>query len=511
MSNHVQDNQIKHTRMKNYRDYQLVLQVSSCSLVTKKRAKSTSRSFTGCYNCKRRKIKCDETRNKCSNCNKKNLDCTWPLHADMKVKKMLLSSERQASIELVCSTLAPAIVSQANDSLLEVVRDIPLVISVPAFLIDFMFFAHFANKFLPTIAQPHFHQRVPTLSLVLSAADNSAMLRDIFVACGASLAAFENHKYRPIAREKYVKALSLFLAEIKRGVVSEGEDLIIVAVQVLQTLCLRDAFQGSNATRCAFHFSAAHKIIIRRLLSASRVSRFSQLERVMVDNYIFNYSLTIFFCEHAQLEKLIPNPFEFFAVSNERLLEMSRDDGSPWTSRMSIIAFQIAAKCSWLCRLKLPLSDADHDVHAELLQFAEAILFMVNSEENRNTSDLNTGSIAKVMLQTSIILLKKMLDMREVRAIHLQRIVQSIIADIRLLCNEGIIFPIWSLMITASTALETEDRHFLKKRLESLLVKSNSTIVKQVCNYLEGLWEIYSADEPFELLFDTTVLDLVCN
>lgn len=381
--------------------------------------------------------------------------------------------------------------------------------------IDSFFFSHFANRFLPTIAQPHFHRSSPQKNLVLSAAVNSELLREIFVACGASLVAFDNELYRAVAQQKYKIALLHFLGKIKHGL-EGGEDWFFVAVQVLQTLCLRDPIGGANATRCAAHFSAAYKIIVR-LLGRPHVHedrpQYSPLEKVLIENFIFNYSITIFYCDHDKLAWMVPNPFDFFSMANPKLAQMSTEDGSPQSSRMSMLAFQIAAKCSWLCRLNLPFNEADQKLHFEMLLFAEAILFSLESVDFSLQEVLvqNTVSVAKVVLLSSIILLTKMLDMEGVRAHLLQHLVVKIILEIDQPYNRDIIFPIWSLMIGASTALDFEHKEFFKKSLEKLVDLSKSTIAMQVLNHLEGLWEIYNADESFELLFDTEVLDQVCN
>lgn len=381
-------------------------------------------------------------------------------------------------------------------------------------VLDSIFFSHFANRFLPTIAQPHFHHSLPRKDLVLSAAAHSEMLREIFVACGASLVAFDNELYRAVAQQKYKLALLNFFGKIKHGV--EGsEDWYFVAVQVLQTLSLRDAFGGANATRCAAHFSAAYKIMVR-LLNRPQVPegepQYSPLEKVLIENFIFNYSITIFYCDHKKLTRMVPNPFDFFSIANTKLAQMSYEDGSPQSSRMSMLSFQIAAKCSWLCRLKLPFDEAEQRLHFEMLLFAETILFSLESVDFSLQHVLvqNTVSVAKVVLLASIILLRKMLDMEGVRAHHLQELVIKMVSNIGKPYNQDIIFPIWSLMIGSSTALDNRHRGFFMRSLEKLVDISKSKIAMQVLNHLEGLWEIYEADEPFELLFDTEVLDQVC-
>lgn len=526
--------------MKNYKDYQVVLQVTSCDVIRKKPVRHSKRSYLGCHSCKQKKIKCDETKIRCNNCRRSNLQCTWPNQTiKRRQNKRIGKTTGQNKQNLGPSSgdtdttgnsisdpskYTPSIALTTLISYPNLPQTLLILPPPPPLQLDSFFFSRFANKFLPTIARPHFHQRISTLSLILSASSESSMLREIFIACGATLVASENDHLRAVARKRYFKALSLFLKEMKLGGVDGREDWLFVAVQVLQTLCLRDTLDGSNATRCASHFSAAYKIIIRRLLGEptdlfSIESRgilvlstgFSPLERVMIENFIFNYSLTIFFCEHDKLEALIPNPFQFFAISSDKLLAMSLEDGTPRCSRMSLLAFQIAAKCLWLCRLKLPLSPHEKLLHVELLQFAGGCLYMLDSMDTRDSVRVkNTVSIAKVVLRTSILLLRKMLDI-DLRALHLQGTVRAIMEDMREPCNDHIIYPIWSLMICASTALDSKLREYFREKLEKLLHMSNSSIVKQICNHLDGLWEIYDGDEPFQLLFDTEVLDQVCN
>lgn len=412
--------------------------------------------------------------------------------------------------------------TQTNDIHHLDIEELPLNIQTPLYtsillgedLLDMMFLGRFTGSFLPTIAQPHFYQPLPQQNLIFSAAESSNTLREIFIACGASLAALEDLRCQVVARKRYTKALGQFLRLMKDGSINGEEDWFFVAVQVLQTLCLRDSFSGSNATRCAFHFNAAYKVLAHRLFDdkCRVLVTFSPLEKIMTENFIFNYSITIFFCERAHIERYIPDPYKFFAQANAKLNQMSLSDGSPRISRVSMLSFQIAAKCSWLCRLGTYLSESDRRLHSELLLLAETLLFSLDSTDYNSDSQevQKTVYIAKVVLRTSMILLRKMVC-PTLKAATLQGIVKDIANDIRQSCNQKTIFPIWSLMIAASSSLDHTCRQFFKSRLEHLFGLSKSQIAKCILLHLEGLWELYSDDEPFELLFDSNVLDEICR
>lgn len=503
----------------NFQDCQFVIHFKSDKAVTQKPIKRTTKSFNGCLPCKRRKIKCDETKDECRNCTRSNLACTWgERRKRQQANKTIKESTDEITTSLVlhnCPAQVRLTDSVDSETRLRV-PEVPLYahVKLDSSLLDVLFLSHFTDSFLPTIAQPHFHHPLPQENLIISAAESSDTLREIFIACGASLAALEDVSCKLVARERYTRALGQFVSAMKNGSINGEEEWFLVAVQVLQTLCLRDSFFGSNATRCAFHFHAAYKVLAHRLFSQPHhsVEAFSPLQKLMTENFIFNYSITIFFCEKVHIQRYIPDPYQFFARANATLNQMSLADGSPRISRVSMLSFQIAAKCSWLCRLGTYRTDSDRRLQCELLLLAETLLFSLDSTDYHTHSHevQKTVYIAKVVLRTSMILLRKMVY-PATKAASLQGIVTDIASDIMQSCNQKTIFPIWSLMIAASSSLDDMCRTFFKRRLEHLFNISKSQIVRCVLLHLEGLWELYSDDEPFELLFDSNVLSEVCT
>ncbi|PVH16704.1 uncharacterized protein CXQ87_005000 [Candidozyma duobushaemuli] len=467
-----------------YKEYQGVLQLKAHKIVSRKPTKSYKRSVKGCFSCKRRKIKCDETKGKCMNCVRRDLECQYP-----EMKSSETEEEQIQDIDIGPSQLA-TLVPRNHLSI----------------QIDSIFLVQFAQRFLPTLAQPHFNHKVPTQSLVHSVAEKSDLLRQMSIACGASLVAFDDQAFRAVAQKRYVSALSLFIKTMKNGVLG-SEEWLFLAIQVLQTLSLRDPTMGCNATRCAVHLSAAYELFMKNILQSH--ASVSSLERAMIENFLFNYSLTIMFCDDAQIEKLIPSPFGLFSTHYQRFFELCQDYEDPASSRLSITAFQIAAKASWSCRLRLPLADSDKLLHCELLQLAETCLLTSETLSAPTVQIFDTLTVAKVVLHTSMILLRKMLD-PGLRASILQ---PSIDALVRLVgdSNEYVVIPIWSSFIAASAATADSDRRFFIHTLQKLGTRSGSHLINRASSYLEGLWEIYGGDEPFGLLLDTRALTAVSH
>ncbi|KAE9363312.1 hypothetical protein N431DRAFT_357806 [Stipitochalara longipes BDJ] len=67
-----------------------------------KSRKGHKKSREGCFNCKRRKIKCQETQPACGNCTKKNLNCSYPAPKTLKALQgsLLYSTSPIASVNL---------------------------------------------------------------------------------------------------------------------------------------------------------------------------------------------------------------------------------------------------------------------------------------------------------------------------------------------------------------------------------------------------------------------------
>lgn len=565
--------------MSTYKDYQIILLVKKNGLSNVKPMRLSTRSSFGCLTCKRKKIKCDETKWTCKKCAGSRLECHWP----DKVLKMYCHegserlSERGAGecnqgssgsvswLELSTVPLqelphprplqepvqelpeqlgeplqaleermledrssliavqerSPDALSGLFETLLEDFTSPSLSISLPSMsfheLMDCRFLSQFIQKFLPGIAQTHFYESASRQNLMLSGAGSSELLRGIFVACGAVLMAFKDNGYRNMALERCNKAMRAYVEAVKRAQLEGTEDWLLVAVQVLQTLCYRDVFGTSHATRAATHFAAAYKfislIIFNSALRDSPESvKILRLDFMMIENFVFNYSVTIMFCDHENLPRLVMNPYLLFSQANTRLKELYLRDKYPEVSKMSILAFLIAAKCSWLCRLSLPLSTENHILLSELLLTAEVLLLSLDLINHTSKSLLlqMTVSIARVVLQAVRILLGRILDPRYEPEM-IQEHVDRILYDISQPYNSNTIFPVWALLIAGSASTKQEDREFFRVQLSYLASVTRSHIVRLVAEHLDKVWMVYSGLDPLDLLLDTRVLDQICK
>lgn len=540
--------------------FQRILRVTSDDIVSKPVSKKLKRSKKGCFSCKKRKVKCDENKPNCKNCNRSKLQCQWPEDIHHRYEKVVcfksaLTNKKESSIGEAWSSVqhnsfmrnsacgiqaiptpnsdmfSPSSVFPADEYRLWL-PDVELSRQ------DAYFYFSFVDRFLPTIAHPFIREKLSTARLLLRHTADFPILREVYLACGVSILAFDFPSYKEIAASRYSKALKSLYNVMKDASINLWEDWLFNAVQMLQILCLRNNFTGYGSFHGLQHFRAAYTIITKRLqiyihdlhnsdnilplvtfgkdVTFPRfVSSFSPLNRILVENFIFNYSAVIFFCEHKALGSIVPNPFEITALFEfYSTADSSMEDN--WFNinvfGPTTYAFEIAAKCTWTCRRGLPLSVDNIEAHKELLANAEMNLRIVESAENNSPSiKINKNiAITKLMLRGSIIMSRKMLNLERMCALDFQLEVNNMINDIANPYNDDIIFPVWSLFVGAFTSKLPIQWSFFRAKLVDLVHRSSSYTVQYILNYLDGIWELYGDEGPFELLFNTNILDRTC-
>lgn len=540
-------------RMSNYKDFQIILLMRKNGVPKVQPKRRTPRSSNGCLTCKRKKIKCDETKWICKRCLSSRLDCRWPdkvldLHLDLDLHDIEglrlydppysatytwpeipevdditgTTVSDSSSVLTLTERSLPSYGSPYMNGASEIDQMSPSLELGPRVsfqeVLDLEFLGQFSYRFLPAIAQMHFHDASSRLNLMLSGAGSSDLLRGIFVACGAALVAYDDNSYKSVAIERYNMAMNSYFNELNRTDSAGGEDWLLVAVQVLQTLCYRDSFGSSNATRAATHFGAAYQFISLRIFGISNKNggldemKVLRLDLMMIENFIFNYSLTIMFCDHEKLPHLVMSPYVLFSQANSRLKVMYASHKYPHLSQMAILAFQVAAKSAWLCRLSLPLTQLDHFMLTELLMVSEVALLSMNLLNSTTTSIAiqKTVSVARVVFQAARILVARMLDPKFDPEL-IQDYLNYIRGDVSQLYNTDTIFPVWAIFIAGSASVDVQDREFFRAQIKQLMDISRSLIVRLVADHLEKMWMLYSGLEPLDLLMDTRVLDSVCK
>ncbi|CUM68055.1 uncharacterized protein PRCAT00005770001 [Priceomyces carsonii] len=503
--------------------------------------RSRTKSFIGCLSCKKKKKKCDETKPVCLRCKKGGGPCVWPdvmqrLGKVAKQNKATSGSERSLkdnvyrfNYDFTGSSIAATNIGKFNyfpALLLPDMRNI-MIPGVSLSETDAICYRYFIEKFLPSLLHPFTHDS-SVETIFLTASSQSQTLRNIFFACGATMISFENIFFKEVAHKKYIQAVKILIEEIKSGAILGSEDWLFMAVQTLQTLCFRENVVKLPAITVVPHFSAAFHIIRQKFkkisnkqwTETSRIIRpdplsvspklYSSLDKALIENFLFNYPIAIFFGRSENLEVTVPDPFYVFNLANiwQDFSHESIYHNLNWYSQF---AFETAAKSTWMCRLKLPLNDKDRSLCTTILSTASNVLknFLTIDVSGLSNKVRQSVSIAMVTLRISLILIRKMLQMKELSAKDFQGEINLIINEIDK--HENLILPGWTLLIGFCTSLEANQRNFFKNLFNKLLSNLNSNMLLQIINFVDSAAPVNTApDYPFELLFDTQVLNMIC-
>lgn len=380
-------------------------------------------------------------------------------------------------------------------------------------------FSYFLFKFLPSLLKP-FVSYLPLECVFTEAAKRSSLLREVFIACGATMIAIENKEYKIISCSKYFSSLRLLIDDSANLNTNNSESDLLIAVQMLQVLCFRENFNSTPGTTALPHFVAAYQIIRRRFLENDYLNRFNSqyhgqndepnqdLDENLVQIFIFNYTIILFFGKLENSKKLIPDPFYLF----DKLPFWKTVKGNI-ESKINCLtrrAFDAATKSVWMCRIRYPLSNEDRIKCATIFYNASTILddFDKLTVRVENRVHKKAMSISKITLRVSLILIRKMLDFeRSCNDFHYD--LDLIIKEMNEPCNESAIIPGWVLLIAFCASVSDYERMYFKSQLQKMSFKLNSTMLFQIIDFVDSVCD-ETIPCPLELIFESSLIDLIC-
>ncbi|CCH46201.1 hypothetical protein BN7_5792 [Wickerhamomyces ciferrii] len=388
---------------------------------------------------------------------------------------------------------------------------------------DQLCYNKFIDKFLPSITSSHeLDNAFLPSTLIIPFAATSHTVREIFLACGATLLCFNKDEYQKMANDKYINCVNLLIQDLQNSPTG-CEDHLFISVQLLQTLCLRDKNIGLNATKSASHLSASYEILKKRKIMTNGIP--PVLDKVLCEYFVFNYPLTLMLCHHEKLsKKLVPSPFEFFDELSSFLTTDIVPNGNVWINHpmlgVSSKALEISAKTAWLCRLlQHPITQDDFNTAVDLKKMCEEEWETILQIPTETEGQIINLSFAKTHLQACFIILKKIVNWNTTIE-ELQPIVSHMIDEFKYCENikdsdNGAIVSIWCLFVCGSSTLTLEQRDFLTKCFLRMAKKINSSLALKILKYFNIVWneDLSKINHSigFDFLFDTTVLDIVCT
>ncbi|KAL2840907.1 C6 zinc finger domain protein [Aspergillus pseudodeflectus] len=211
-----------------------VLKASTPQPRTNRVKRPHTKSRGGCFNCKSRRIKCQETKPACANCIHKDLDCFYPTDAGQ--GRSLVASRTQSQIQRSSHSASPRSGELSSPS-----PGACPVSTMPFTGDDLRFWHHFlidARPHLPFGSEDAWLSRVPAF------AHECPALLHAMLSLGAShcsLTAPNGAQYGPVAiahRGKALKALSAVLAK--------GDDSTVAEMDGALATCYTLTFQAHH-------------------------------------------------------------------------------------------------------------------------------------------------------------------------------------------------------------------------------------------------------------------------
>lgn len=398
---------------------------------------------------------------------------------------------------------------------------------------DLACYEEFVNILIASLTYPHSDPDFTPTKIIIPFVKDNYIVREVALACGASLLAYHQDCFKEEASQRYNKVISLIIKELQDPK-ANYMDHLFVSVQLLQTLCLRDKNVGFNITLSSAHFSSSYAIIKKRFLrnmlpicrSDQNPCKIRPLDRLLMDHFILLYPLNIMLCRSSK--STVPSPFKFFATFYHVMKQpvCSYEISDPWKNHPILGAglktHEIAVKCAWICRFfKLPLSEDDMITYFGLLvettnELKRLLKLLIDFPDLKPSYKENIY-LSRAILYACLIILKKVCYYEKTTIESLQDTVNLLINEeekARELSLNGV-SSLWAMFIGASSSTTVKQKRFFSKTLKKMANGLHSTICLKILNYLNIVWvdELNEDYEyiGFDFLFDSAVLDIITN
>lgn len=241
------------------------------------------RSKTGCFPCRRRRVRCEERFPVCLGCQRNNLDCSWPSVSQLLDKRTKHGRFATRPLELLSTSVQ---------------RQPALTIGFTRIEEDELpIFVHFTGRVLPQLAHRHADDQFRDHRYLLAIGSQSDALRKAILAFAGTNLAVSEAKYRKIALENYSNSISCLRDGLnKETSPSEGDALLATVV----FLCLfEDAVESSEPSNIVAHLPALKSLLHGRLGQAKGQRQTQAFERLCVEVLLYyNVVLLLFDSSH---------------------------------------------------------------------------------------------------------------------------------------------------------------------------------------------------------------------
>lgn len=535
------------------------------------RARQLVRSKTGCLTCRRRKKKCDEVHPICQGCQRNQLECTWAVpstsipavsykpkvtpfdgqpgvafgqhldptgyiqsseaaaHLNTALKQTSETNDMAKLLNAASSDAFYGFMKSHEKRFQEAVMQFNLTES-PYSNYAFQFagldlkpetiklYDRFLTRFVPVITPPHSHPDLSSWAVLIPLVFKSPEILQLSFACGALDFAWTDPDMMKVVQRHYLAAIRGLRNKIVSQEVSGTEDWLFSIVQLLTTF---EKHYGSPTAAVVRHLSGAQRVIrerqLKRVYDGGEIFALNKNDRVLMEAFLYNYSVAILFCSQTDLQYLSPpSIFDEFRP----YLQVALYETEVYWSNNPILGagftvFEMCAKISWIARKHLlTLEDAE-----SIRSYIRALeIWSVPDIQQNMTDELEYHSFmqhmhaSRVMKHAVILLAKKLLnpDLDESSTEVVDHVTQAVeeLKSIELGSYVSCILG-WAMAIAGCAATVKEHRELFKFRVEKFGENSRAVIFKQILRLYNLAWAV-GTDGPeigLNVIYERDVLE----
>lgn len=479
---------------------ELVLRVDKNGIYQVKKKTKRKLSKLGCYDCKQRKVKCDEKKPTCGNCCRRKTKCIWNVNHDVKI---LDDNGSNICLHLACPFQNNNDFQNTTFSWLESRLNFQ----------DAELYYAFRFKFVPSVSQSYVRENNSVFINIPKLIENSKLFEELYLACGAYTLGSSNEKYYKIASMKYSKSIRSIMKAIRDEPECIFDYWTTDFFQLLQILAIEHFLGSERDTDTLIIFNACFYFMCLKadyLLKSSSLSvgrqtdnqqtrLLSNTDILTIENMILNYSEIMLLCDKYLLDKMIPNPFNnsyLFKV----LINQDSYTNDSWGNRdvytYSILSYEISAKVIWIWRHFHLWNNEYVAICQYLMKCSLDLLQKIEKVENSTVHEkvfLNT-ILSKLVIKAAIVILKCLLEMGDDWEAEIEIELLKVIDYISEPHVRIMDIPLWTLLIFSLCSSKLKFRTFFRNKLMSLRELKHVKTVVLVLIYLEGIWNIFPND-----------------
>lgn len=377
----------------------------------------------------------------------------------------------------------------------------------------------FLTRFVPVITPPHSHPDLSSWAVLIPLVFKSPEILQLSFACGALDLAWHDPDMMKTVQKHYLAAIRALRNKIVSREVTGSEDWLFSIVQLLTTF---EKHFGSPTSAVVRHLSGAQRVLrerqLKRVYDGGEIFALNKNDRVLMEAFLYNYSVAILFCKKSDLVYLSPpSVFDEFRP----YLQVALYETQVYWSNNPILGagftvFEMCAKISWIARKDMLTIEDSQNIKSYIR--ALEIWSVPDIQKTHMTDELEYHSFmqhmyaSRVMRQAVILLAKKLLnpDLQETSEEVVGHVTEAVeeLKSIELGSYVSCIIG-WAMAIAGCAATEKTHRELFKFRVEKFGENSRAAIFRQIMKLYGLAWGLGEDQKELglDIIYERDVLE----